>query len=597
MLRAGMNPMRKTMTQNLSWEDAHRARLLKTAGWLLGVSGGFVLVAQLVLWALPAFPPPPPVDLLVDGLTMITGVVLVCLVRRRAIRATAWGTLAFLLSVSAGQLWLGGGPAGDGAGALALLVTVVLAFVLLERQNAWIVVGGAAVVFVSIQLLWWGGHLPDPISRNRFGDLLFSIVSWMVSAAIMAGVLHSTMRVLRDQAGMLRDRVTALRRAEQALRASEERFRGLYASIRDAILVTDTSGEILHCNPAFCDLFGYNLDEIQGEDVLSVPGNEEAVGTLRRILIESGSVPKSPLLLSYKKRSGEVFPGETNVFYLRNDDGDVDGFVGLIRDVTERQRVEAALASYSQRLEEMVEERTAELQEAQERLLRGEKLAMLGQLAASINHELRSPLGNIKAGVSFVDMVLEDRDEDVGEALQIVDRSVDRAVSIVDSLLSFARTEKPSREVVDVRLLIEEVLSDAGIPEMVEIVHQGAETLPVIWADPEHLRRVVRNLVSNAVDAMPEGGQLSVETSVVGDGPVTADDEMLIAISDTGIGIPEEHLERIFEPLFSKKAKGVGLGLALVRILVEAHGGTVGVDSEVGVGTTFTVRLPVGESE
>ena len=119
----------------------------------------------------------------------------------------------------------------------------------------------------------------------------------------------------------------------------------------------------------------------------------------------------------------------------------------------------------------------------------------------------------------------------------------------------------------------------------------------MIWADPEHLRRVVGNLVNNAVEAMPDGGQLSVETSLVAEEAGARDRDMVITVSDTGIGIPEEHLERIFEPLFSRKTKGIGLGLALVRTLVEAHGGTVGVESQVGVGTTFTVRLPVGEGE
>jgi len=585
-----MKPMQKTMTQNLSWEDAHRARLLRTAGWVLAVTGGLVLVTQLILWAHPAFLPPPRVDLLVDGVTMITGGVLVWLVKRRAIGAAAWGTMGFLLGASAWQLWLGGGPAGDAVAALALLVTVVLAFVLLERRNAWVVAGGATAVFISIQLLLRIGLLPEPMSRDWFGAWSFSIVAWTASASIVAGVLHSTMKALRD-------RLTALRQVEQALRASEERYRGLYQSIRDAIVVTSPKGEILHCNPAFCDLFGYRLDEIQGDDVLAIPGNEEAVRTLQQALRESGSVPETPILLSYKKRSGDVFPGETNVFYLRNDEGGVDGFVGLIRDVTERQRAEAALEAYSRGLEEMVEERTAALREAREKLLRGEKLAMLGQLAASINHELRSPLGNIKAGVSFVDMVLEDRDADVDEALSIVDRSVDRAVSIVDSLLSFARTEKPSRQAVYVTLLIEEVLSETQIPETVELMRRGAEAPLMIWADPEHLRRVVGNLVNNAVEAMPDGGQLSVETSLVAEEAGTRDRDMVITVSDTGIGIPEEHLERIFEPLFSRKTKGIGLGLALVRTLVEAHGGTVGVESQVGVGTTFTVRLPVGEGE
>ncbi len=268
----------------------------------------------------------------------------------------------------------------------------------------------------------------------------------------------------------------------------------------------------------------------------------------------------------------------------------------LRHEVEQREQAEEALRAYSERLEERVEARTRELRQAQEKLLRREKLAMLGQLAGSINHELRGPLGNIKSGAYFLNMAIEEPEEDVRETLELLEQEVDRAETIIRSLLSFVRTGEPRREAVDVNALLGETLAGVEIPEAVTMVREMDEDLPTVWADPEQLRQVFRNLISNAVEAMPEGGRLTVETfktsGVSGKPPRSA--AVVISVADTGEGIPAERRERLFEPLFSTKAEGVGLGLALARMLVEAHGGVIEVESEVGRGSTFTVRLPGG---
>lgn len=217
--------------------------------------------------------------------------------------------------------------------------------------------------------------------------------------------------------------------------------------------------------------------------------------------------------------------------------------------------------------------------------------------AGSINHELRGPLGNLKNAAYFLEMALEKRDQEVEETLEIIEQNVDRAEAIVSSLLSFVRTEEAKRRAVDVSNLVRGVLEDEEIPAPIELVEALGADLPPVEADPEQLRQVVRNLVSNAVEAMADGGCLTVRTVETADGPVEAAREVLISVKDTGEGIPAEAREAIFEPLFSTKAAGVGLGLALVRMLVEAHGGRVEVESEVGTGSTFTVRLPAGAEE
>ena len=392
--------------------------------------------------------------------------------------------------------------------------------------------------------------------------------------------------------GFIRD-TTERRRMENALRESEEQYRSLFNSIRDAILVADTDRDIVDCNPAFTDLFGYTLEEIAGKRTHVVYRDMDEFKRLGQALQDHIGDPSFLFTVHYQKKSGAVFPGETNVFYLRDDEGNVVGFIGLIRDVTERQRMEEALEAYSDHLEEMVERRTRELHHAQEKLLRRQKLATLGQLAGSINHELRGPLGNIKNGAYFLGMALTDADDDVVETVDLLAKEVDRAESIVNTLLAFARTEEPTRHPVDVQALITEVLEDMGIPEPIDVVRRADDPLPTVSADPEQLRQVFRNLIVNGIQAMSDGGRLAIKMTVVHPEDAESEEKLLVSVSDTGEGIPGELRDRIFEPLVSTRAEGVGLGLALARMLVDSHGGRIDVESAPGKGSTFMVRLPV----
>jgi len=266
---------------------------------------------------------------------------------------------------------------------------------------------------------------------------------------------------------------------------------------------------------------------------------------------------------------------------------------------TERQSVEEALREYSARLEDMVEQRTQELREAQERLVRREKLAVLGQLAGGVGHELRNPLGIIKNAADLLNMILEEPKPEVREALEILDEEVTRSEKIIGSLLDFARAGPPLRQKVDVNEVIREALSRATVPDDVKVLTQLHEALPAIPADPDQLAQVFGNIILNGMQAMalpncvgrPEGGQLAVKSEVASPGWVA------VSFTDTGVGIPQANLERIFEPLFTTKPRGIGLGLAIVSALVEGHGGTIEVESEVGTGSIFTVRLPVRAEE
>jgi len=172
--------------------------------------------------------------------------------------------------------------------------------------------------------------------------------------------------------------------------------------------------------------------------------------------------------------------------------------------------------------------------------------------------------------------------------LEILDREVTTATRIIDALLDFARPSPSVHREVNINRVVQAALSRAVMPENVEVVSPLDPALPTIEGDPGQLGQAFGNIILNAIQAMPDGGRLMVRSEVVSPGWVS------ISFSDTGVGIPPDNLGKIFEPLFTTKARGIGLGLAICRMMVERHGGTVEVDSEVGKGSTFTVKLPIG---
>lgn len=231
-------------------------------------------------------------------------------------------------------------------------------------------------------------------------------------------------------------------------------------------------------------------------------------------------------------------------------------------------------------------EDVTELKQMEEQLMRKEKMAVLGQFAGGVVHDLRNPLGAIKNAIYFLNLALEEPEPEVKESLEILEREVATSERIITSLLGFARAEPPSRREADMNDIIRMALTRVAIPANVEVTTTLDEALPTILADPDQLDRVFGNIILNAVQAMPEGGRLTIKLGAPNE------DEVTVSVADSGVGIPEENLGEIWEPLFTTKAKGIGLGLAIAKTLVEAHGGTIEVESTVGEGTKFTVMLP-----
>jgi len=251
----------------------------------------------------------------------------------------------------------------------------------------------------------------------------------------------------------------------------------------------------------------------------------------------------------------------------------------------ENARLYEQVTRHAAELEQKVEERTRALKEAQEELVKKERLAVLGQLAGGVGHELRNPLGVIKNSIYYLTLRLQDAEEKVKRHLSIMEREIRTANKITTDLLDFARSKEPSRMSTDLNKLVEEVFVQYPVEPQIELWTELDPHLPSVTIDKEQIQQVFLNLIVNAVQAMPQGGQLAVKTSV-------QRGFVVVSFTDTGSGIPGENLEKIFQPLFTTKAKGIGLGLAVSKSLVEANNGEITVESQRGRGTTFHVKFP-----
>lgn len=229
---------------------------------------------------------------------------------------------------------------------------------------------------------------------------------------------------------------------------------------------------------------------------------------------------------------------------------------------------------------------TIDLEKTKEELVRKEKLAAVGKLAGSVGHELRNPLGVINNSIYYLNMKLTDADEKIKRHLDIIQREVQRSDRIISDLLDFARVKSLKIERVDANYLINETLKTISIPENIKIKLDLDSSLLKIPLDQLKIQQVYQNIIINAIQAMPKGGMLKITTEV--------NKEMIaIIFEDTGMGIPKENYDKIFEPLFSTKAKGIGLGLSIVKEIIKLHKGSLEFESEVGVGSKFIVKLPI----
>jgi PAS domain S-box-containing protein len=360
--------------------------------------------------------------------------------------------------------------------------------------------------------------------------------------------------------------ITGLVRAEEELLKAKEDWERTFDSVPDLIAILDDKHRILRANRAMLERLGTASGKCIGMQCYQCVHGTDA---------PPASCPHEQTLLDGKEHTAEIHEDMLGGDFfvsttpLRDGSGKMVGSVHVARDITERKR------------------REKELAEIKEALARKDRMESLGRLAGGTGQELSVPLTAIKNAVYYLQMVTAQAGPEVRESLEILRREVGASETILRNLLDIAHARPPDMKQVDLNELLGRTLSRSQVPGGVEIVRQGGEGLPRITADPDQLEVVFRNLVQNAVEAMPGGGRLEVSSRRAGDTSVS------VTVKDAGRGIPEKNLGRLFDPFFTTKPRGIGLGLPVARTLVENHGGTISVESQSGKGSTFTVTLPV----
>jgi len=373
---------------------------------------------------------------------------------------------------------------------------------------------------------------------------------------------------------------------------NEETFRLLFANHPVPMWAYDLKTlAFLEVNEAAVEKYGYSRDEFLALTIKDIRPAEEVERLLKNVK-QKRPVIQHSREWRHQFKNGEIIDVEITSHMLEFE-GHKAALV-MAQDINERVQAEEKIRQLNAELEKRVDERTRELHEAQEQLVRQEKLAVLGQMASSVGHELRNPLGVINSAVYYIKLVQPDADAKIKEYLGIIEQEIRTSERIITDLLDFARIKSVDREPVSVSDLIRQTLERFPAPPAVEVVLDLPADLPRVYADPRQMTQVLGNLIVNACQAMvstgstgtPEGGKLSLYGNV-------QNDMINIIVKDTGVGIPPENMKKLFEPLFTTKSRGIGLGLTVSKKLTEANGGRIEVQSEAGQGSSFTVWLPV----
>jgi two-component system, cell cycle sensor histidine kinase and response regulator CckA len=371
--------------------------------------------------------------------------------------------------------------------------------------------------------------------------------------------------------------VTRLKRAEGELQASERRFRTLVESMDDAVITVDREGRVTSISAKYLERLGFDVPNIVGKTGTEAFGPEAGAphdAAHARVLAGDHSVYEWQLRVQ-----GDVRFMQTSASPLRDARGQVVGAVRVSRDVTEARKMH-------------------------EQLLLSERMTSMGTLAAGVAHEINNPLAATMANLEFARRELEplkDRVPNLGESLEALkdaSETAERVRLIVRDLKVFSRADEERRSPVDVRLVLESAVRMVWneIRHRATLQRKYADAPPVL-ANEARLGQVFLNLLVNAAQAIPEG---HADTNVIGLRVATDPaGRVVIEVRDTGAGIPPEVRDHVFEPFFTTKPVGVGtgLGLAICQRIVAELGGEIGLDSEVGQGTTVRVRLPVATAQ
>jgi PAS domain S-box-containing protein len=531
---------------------------------------------------------------------------------RLSIRAASLLLIAFSVGVliisQAG--FLSGGPAW-------LFCFAVVAGVLLGLRGALVATFLNATAIVTLGWLSAQGYLTAPkesISLARAVAAGTNFIALNAISAVSVAVLVNGLQALnlKSEAAtvalqqetenliQIKDRlkheIEIRRRSEQDLQQSERKYRLLAENIQDVIWTMNMQLRFTYLSPAIERLQGWSPEEYQQlnlEELMTPESASRVLNVFKERLREgaqSGSFQKSAMLeLDLIRKDKSIVKAEVTASFLLDDAGHPIGVLGVTRDITERYKAE---------------QEKAELRES---LARSKKMEALGTLAGGVAHDLNNVLSGI---VSYPDLLLLDlpKDSPMHRPIEVIQESGKKAAAIVQDLLTLARRGVQVEDVVNLNDLVSEYLLSPEFKRLktfhplVAIQTRLAPDLLNVKGSPIHLSKTIMNLVSNAAEAMPEGGAINIITencyldaSVPRPPEIEEGECVVLKVADSGVGIPEEDLQRIFEPFFTKKKmgrSGTGLGMAVVWGTVQDHRGHIDIRSTEGQGTEVIAYLP-----
>ena len=374
------------------------------------------------------------------------------------------------------------------------------------------------------------------------------------------------------------------------------KFKTTLDSTNDCVFIfTADTLKFTYCNDGAIKQIGYSPDEIASMQPFDIKPefSEKQFRDLITPMINGGNDFVSFETL-HQHKDGHTLPVEIGLQYI-HPENEEPHFLAIVRDITERKIAENKLRKYQQQLEGLVDERTRELRNAQDELVRKERLATLGNLTATVSHELRNPLGSMRPSLYVIETVTRNNsNEKLQSAVQRLYRSIDRCDKIIDELLDFTRITDLSIQTVRLDNWLNEVIQEQPLLNGIELVYQPHLDNTQVNIDADRFRRAIINVFENACHAMLiadstteviDNAKLNIQTQL-------SSDRVNILISDSGGGIPDALMEKIFEPLFSTKGFGVGLGMPTVQQIMKQHKGGIDIDTSPA-GTTVTLWLPL----
>ena len=420
--------------------------------------------------------------------------------------------------------------------------------------------------------------------RNKNGEIRTFLRSAVIAKFNEKKYFHNIQVDVTDQV-----------KSEEALKESETRFRSIFEDAADPIILMDQQEKkIVNVNKAAEIYLGYTREELlkmsiadvvmaSAEGLFNLPSDQSATENIK--YFEAGFM---------RKDNVPVF-GEISSCLVEQDNRET--VLYIVRDATDRKQKERELEKYRTNLEQMVKEKTRAIELARNELVNRERLAVLGQLTETVSEELKKPLSEIEDSIYLLQRRIKDQDPKIQKHLRRIDSQRIICESIVSDLLEYIRGEKVDRVLADINAWLLELLDQISEMENIQIQRDMPEKISLFLHDPNKMRQVMVNLMNNAVQAVKERNTSDRKYGHGYDPKINiiikeSAETIHFEISDNGVGMDKEIVEKAFEPLFTTRARGTGLGLAYVEKIISEHGGKIFIASEPDEGTTVSFVLP-----